>query len=77
MNEENGSIKFNFPHLLPEQMSDSCSLDVAKEGGTTLDEVGNFLNLSRERIRQLEVKIIAKVRSLIHRLVNEKPDKRH
>ena len=54
---ENGSIKFNFPDLSPKQIPESCALDVAAQGEKTLDEVGNLLNLSRERIRQIESKV--------------------
>lgn len=52
VNEANGSVKLNFPHLEPWELDVSCSLDVAEEGGLTLEEVGNRLNLTRERIRQ-------------------------
>lgn len=59
-----GSIKFNFPDLDPEDMSISCSLDVADRGGATLDVIGNIMNLSRERVRQLEILIIDKLRGI-------------
>ncbi len=36
---------------LPEE---SCSLDVADEGGVTLGRVGRLFGLTRERIRQIE-----------------------
>lgn len=38
----------------------SCSLDVADTGGVTLERVGQPLRLTRERIRQVESKAIAK-----------------
>lgn len=60
---DSGSVKFNFPDLGPLDMENTCALDIADQGGTTLDEIGNFMNLSRERIRQLEVKIIDKLRA--------------
>lgn len=59
-----GAIKLNFPDLEVEDMTESCSLDVADRGGTTLEEVGAIMNLTRERIRQLEVRAMAKVKSL-------------
>ena len=37
-------------------MAETCSLDVADRGGITLEEVGAILNLTRERIRQVEVR---------------------
>lgn len=58
---DNGSIKLTRPELDPEEMraSRSCVLDVANHGPLTLDEVGHALDVSRERIRQLEVKALA------------------
>jgi hypothetical protein len=52
VNPENGSIKFNFPHLDPWELPDSCALDVAESGEHTLEEVGQVVNLTRERVRQ-------------------------
>jgi hypothetical protein len=34
---------------------ETCSLDVARRGGITLEEIGRILILTRERIRQVEV----------------------
>jgi hypothetical protein len=42
------------PELEPDQLAESCSLDVADRGGVTLEEVGVAMNLTRERIRQIE-----------------------
>lgn len=39
----------------------SCSLDVADDGGTTLKHVGQMLNLTRERVRQIEMIALKKV----------------
>lgn len=52
VNPENGSIKFNFPHLDPWELPVSCALDVAENGEHTLEEVGVVVNLTRERVRQ-------------------------
>lgn len=59
-----GAIKLNFPDLEPHQMGESCALDVADRGGETLEEVGAIMNLTRERIRQVEVKALAKIQAL-------------
>lgn len=62
VNDESGSFKLNFPHLEVWEMTETCSLDVADRGGITLEEVGAILNLSRERIRQVEVRGLAKIK---------------
>src|SRR5262249_56164800 len=46
------------------EMTETCALDVADRGGTTLEEVGAIMNLTRERIRQVEVKGLAKLEAL-------------
>jgi hypothetical protein len=62
VNPESGAIKLNFPHLEVWEMAETCSLDVADRGGITLEEVGAVLNLTRERIRQVEVRGLYKIR---------------
>ena len=59
-----GAIKLNFPDLEVWELSESCALDVADRGGTTLEDVGAIMNLTRERIRQVEVKALAKLEAL-------------
>ncbi len=59
-----GAIKLNFPDLEVWEMSETCALDIADRGGTTLEEVGAIMNLTRERIRQVEVKGLAKLLAL-------------
>jgi hypothetical protein len=59
-----GAIKLNFPDLDVWEMTESCALDVADRGGTTLEDVGAIMNLTRERIRQVEVKALAKLEAL-------------
>jgi len=59
-----GAIKLNFPDLEVWEMTESCALDIADRGGTTLEDVGAIMNLTRERIRQLEVKALAKLDAL-------------
>ena len=49
-----GSIKLNFPDLEIWEMTETCALDVADRGGITLEEVGEIMNLTRERVRQVE-----------------------
>ena len=59
---QSGSIKMNFPDLEVWEMTETCALDVADRGGITLEDVGTLLNLTRERIRQVERSGIDKLR---------------
>ena len=62
INPETGSIKINFPDLEPWDLQNTCALDVAERGGITLEEVGEIMNLTRERIRQVEVRGLLKLK---------------
>jgi hypothetical protein len=55
VNPVTGSIKLNFPDKEVWELAETCALDVAERGGITLEEVGEIMNLTRERIRQVEV----------------------
>ncbi len=59
---ETGSIILNFPHLEPGQMpaDRSCALDLSDRGAMTLEEVAVVTNLTRERIRQVELKALSR-----------------
>ena len=56
-----GAIKLNFPDLEPDELAESCTLDVAERDGATLEEVGSCLNITRERVRQVEVLALARL----------------
>lgn len=56
-----GGVRDNFPDVEVEDLADSCALDVAELGGDTLEGVGLRMNLTRERVRQLEVDAIGKL----------------
>lgn len=62
---QSGSIKMNFPDLEVWEMSETCALDVADRGGITLEDVGILLNLTRERIRQVERSGVEKLRAAL------------
>lgn len=62
VNHETGTIKFNFPDLEPWDLPHTCALDVADRGGLTLGEVGDVLNVTRERVRQIEVRGLLKIK---------------
>lgn len=66
-----GAIKLNFPDIDPDEMpaARSCALDVADETRMrgeerTLEEVGVAMNVTRERVRQLETSAIARLRAV-------------
>jgi len=62
INPRTGSIKLNFPDMEPWDMPDSCVLDIADQGPVTLEDVGRIMNLTRERIRQLEASASERVK---------------
>jgi len=68
-----GAIKWNWPDREPADMDPdgSCVLDVAARDGVTLEEVGGFLRLTRERVRQIEVKGLVLLRGRGVRLGRE------
>lgn len=63
INPETGSIKINFPDLEPWELQHTCALDVADNGALTLEEIGMITNLTRERIRQVEVRGLIKLQA--------------
>ncbi len=64
VNPETGSIKLNFPDKEIWELAETCALDVADRGGITLEEVGSIMNLTRERIRQVETRGLTKLRAI-------------
>jgi len=64
VNPATGSIKLNFPDKEIWELAETCALDVADRGGITLEEVGAIMNLTRERIRQVETRGLLKLRAM-------------
>ena len=62
VNPRTGSVKMNFPDKELWELAETCALDVADRAGITLEEVGVIMNLTRERVRQLEMRGLAKLR---------------
>jgi hypothetical protein len=56
------SIKLNFPDLEPDEMTESCALDIADKGGASLEDVARVMNMTRERVRQMESQALAKIK---------------
>ena len=63
VNPQTGTIKLNFPELEVWELVHSCALDIADQGGTAIERVGELLNVTRERIRQIETQALAKLTS--------------
>ena len=61
VNPDSGTIKYNFPDVEPWDLTESCSLDVAEESGCTLEEVAVIMNMTRERVRQIEEAALVKL----------------
>jgi len=76
---DNGTIVINFPNIDVTEMKETCALDVADRGGATLEDIGALLNLTRERIRQLEAAGVRLLREMgfaeeFRGVLEEKPD---
>lgn len=59
---ETGTMRLVFPGKEIDEMEETCALDVAEHDGSTLKRVGDLINLTRERVRQIEVRGIFKLR---------------
>lgn len=59
-----GGLQLNFPGLEVEQVPHNCALDLADIGGLTLDQIGQAMNVTRERIRQIEADALARMLKL-------------
>jgi len=56
------SILPNFHIQGPTELYQSCALDVAeKQGPLTLEAIGENLNITRERVRQIEKMVLEKL----------------
>lgn len=55
-----GSLQINHPNKEIDELKETCSLDVADRGEHTLAQVAEYLGVSRERARQIEIAAIKK-----------------
>jgi len=60
---EGGELKINFKGVEIDKMPYTCALDVAEQGGIDLESIGNALDLTRERIRQIIEEGLSRIRA--------------
>lgn len=58
-----GVLRVNFPDREPDEMTASCTLDLAVDGPRTLDAIAALMGMSKERARQLEASGLREVAS--------------
>ena len=61
---QTGTIKLNFPELEVWELSESCALDVADQGAQPVERTSLLLNVTRERIRQIESLALGRLSTL-------------
>lgn len=59
-----GSLKLNFPDKEPWELEETCALDIADKGGVALEIISRHMNLTRERVRQIEEVSIGKMKKV-------------
>lgn len=60
---EGGGLKFNFPGLEPDEVGESCALDVADRGAElSADDVGRIVGVTRQGIQRTEQIAFRKMR---------------
>lgn len=57
-----GTLRISHPDLMPWELKDSCSLDVADRGDHVLEEIAVALNITKERARQIEEPALVRLR---------------
>lgn len=62
---ESGSLREVWPDRDVTEAPATCALTIAAEGGHTLDDVGRVLNLTRERMRQIEKSALPQLRDTL------------
>lgn len=61
---QTGTIKLNFPELEVWELAESCALDVADQGAQPVERTSTLLNVTRERIRQIESLALGRLSAL-------------
>jgi hypothetical protein len=63
-----GALILNFPDHEPDELVESCALDLADRGGLILEDVGAIYNVTRERVRQVQDEALEKIRGALYEL---------
>lgn len=65
VNPHTGRLIISFPEQKPWELAETCALDVAeraaRKGGFTLHEVSKQMNITRERVRQIEFRALERL----------------
>jgi hypothetical protein len=64
-------LQLNWPALEVWDLVESCALDMADRDGSTLKEIGAVMNVTRERIRQIEIKATRRISRAMKALVDD------
>lgn len=56
-----GRVQHVHPGVDLEDLEHTCSLDVADDRPQSLHEIGRLLNMSRERVRQIEARLLGEL----------------
>src|SRR5262245_58679883 len=59
--QPSGSIRLNFPELEPWDLHETCALDVADRGGASMGVVGDAINVSKQRVEQVQGEALRKL----------------
>lgn len=55
------ALKNKIDYIDIDKANETCALDVADQGGASLEDVGRILNITREGVRLIEVSALAKL----------------
>jgi DNA-directed RNA polymerase sigma subunit (sigma70/sigma32) len=53
VNRSKKSLNVAFRNKEVLELDETCALDIAEDGPHTLEEIGDLINVSRERVRQI------------------------
>ena len=59
--DKRGALKTNFPEVEVWDMPETCALDAADRGDAILEEIGQRMNITRERVRQMITMGVSKI----------------